>query len=144
MESEVPPVPASLLPEVGVKAEQPVYFDWGDVTDTSGVTYTLQLATAEDFTADSIVLEKKGLTDTEYTVTEEEKLPPVKEEAPYHWRVRAIDGASNASNWTGAGSFYVGFLWPKLGGWLLYLLMGIGGLLLLALGFWLGRRTAYY
>ncbi len=144
MESEVPPVPAPLLPEMGIKAEQPVYFDWGDVADTSGVTYTLQVATDEDFTEDSIVLEKKGLADTEYTVTEEEKLPPVKEEAPYHWRVRAIDGASNASNWTGAGSFYVGFLWPKLGGWLLYLLMGIGGLLLLALGFWLGRRTAYY
>ena len=145
MEVEAPPVPSLLLPEMGIKAEQPVYFDWDDVTDTSGgVTYTLQVATAEDFTEDSIVLEKKELIDTEYTVTEEEKLLPVKEEAPYYWRVRAIDDAANASDWAGAESFHIGFLWPKLGGWLLYVLMGVGGLLLLAFGFWLGRRTAYY
>ncbi|MFC2046811.1 IPT/TIG domain-containing protein [Chloroflexota bacterium] len=144
MESEAPPVPLPLLPEMGIKAEQPVHFDWEDVTDPSGVTYTLQVATDEDFIEDSIVLEKKELTDTEYTITEEEKLPSVKEEAPYYWRVQVIDDASNASEWTGTGSFYVGFPWPELKGWMLYVLMGIGGLLLLVLGFWLGRRTAYY
>jgi hypothetical protein len=144
MESEAPPVPTPLVPEMNVKAAALTYFDWEDVEDISGVTYTLQIATDEDFTKDSMVLEKAGLTESEYTITEEEKLPSVKKEARYYWRVRAVDGASNASDWTSAGSFYVGFPLPELKGWLLYTLMGIGGLLLLIFGFWLGRRTAYY
>lgn len=141
MESTPPLTPVPLLPETGVKAESPVYFDWEDVTDDSlPVTYTLQIATDKDFT--SIVLEKKGLTKSEYTITEAEKLPSTKKEAPYYWRVKAIDGASNVSEWTGTGSFYIGFVF-ELAGWILYTLMGVGGLLLLALGYWLGRRTAY-
>jgi len=141
MESDAPAIPAPLLPEMGVKAESTVYFDWEDVTDDSlPVTYTLQIATDKDFA--SIVLEKKGLTKSEYTITEAEKLPSTKKEAPYYWRVKAIDGASNVSEWTGTGSFYIGFVF-ELAGWILYTLMGVGGLLLLALGYWLGRRTAY-
>jgi len=142
MESEAPPIPAPLLPETDVKAESPVHFDWEGVDDPSGVTYTLQIATDEDFTSASIVLEKEGLTDSEYTVTEEEKLEPTKEEAPYYWRVKAIDGASNESEWSDTGSFYIGgFAWP---GWIIHLWWGLGAMGVGFLGFWLGKRRAYY
>lgn len=126
-------------------------FDWcGDaddptieVTDDSlPVTYTLQIASDAGFT--TIVLQKTGLTESEYTVTtreEKETLTPSTKQAPYYWHVKAIDAASNETDWTGTGTFYVGFTWPN---WATYTLIGLGGLLLLALSFWLGRKTAYY
>ncbi len=125
-------------------------FDWcGDaddptieVTDDSlPVTYTLQIASDAGFT--TIVLQKTGLTESEYTVTtkeEKEALKPSTKQAPYYWHLKAIDAASNETDWTGTGTFYVGFTWPN---WATYTLIGLGGLLLLALVFWLGRRTAY-
>ena len=142
MESTAPPIPTPLLPKMGVKAKAEAYFDWEDVTDDSlPITYTLQIASDKDFT--TMVLEKKGLTKSEYTITKAEKLESTSKEAPYYWRVKAVDGASNESGWTGAGSFYVGFSFA-LTGWILYTLIGIGGLLLLLIGYRLGRRTAYY
>jgi hypothetical protein len=144
MESTPPPIPPPLLPEEGIKAEAETFFDWEDVEDDSGVIYNFQIATDDKFTEASIVLEEQGLTDSEYTLTEEEELESVKEDEPYYWRVKAIDGAANESEWSTPGSFYVGFQWPELKGWLLYTLMGIGALLFLALGYWLGKKTAYY
>lgn len=145
MESQAPPIPAPLVPEEGKKAKAEAYFDWEDVTDDSlPVTYDLQIATDQEFTETSMVLEQEGLTDSEYTLTEEEKLESVSKEEPYYWRVRAIDAAFNASDWTTPGAFYVGFQWPELKGWFLYLVLGLSGLILLGIGFWLGRRTAYY
>ena len=144
MESNPPPTPQPLLPYQGTKLESEDLFDWEDVTDPSEpVTYSFQIASDANFA--SIVLEKPGLTTSVYTLTvpERELMKPSTEEAPYYWRVRAIDAASNASDWTGAGSFYVGSTFSFIG-WPLYTVLGLGGLLLLALGFWLGRRTAYY
>ena len=89
------------------------------------------------------MLEKEGLTNSEYTIQEEEKLPSVREEAPYYWRVMAIDGASNESEWTGTGSFYVGMQFG-LPQWAWYIIYVVGGIVILLFGFWLGRRTSYY
>ena len=143
MESAPPAIPGPLIPEMGVKAEAEAYFDWEDVTDPSGVTYTLQIATTEDFAEDSMVLEKTELVQSEYTLTEEERLKSVSKEEPYYWHVKAIDGASNKSKWTGTGEFYVGFTF-ELSQQVIYLLIGVGALLLGIFGFWLGRKTAYY
>jgi hypothetical protein len=143
VESTPPPVPVPLLPEMGVSVEPPITFDWKDVSDESiPVTYVFQIATSRDFSQASILLEKKGLTESEYTLTPEE-LKLEGQEAPYYWRVRAIDAASNEGEWTGAGTFYIAapFALPK---WALYALIGLGGLLLFVFGYWLGRRTAYY
>ncbi len=127
-------------------------FDWcGDDTDLTievtddslPITYTLQIATDDQFTTESIVLEKTGLTESEYTLTSEERLDSVEKENPYYWRVKAIDGASNETEWTGIGSFYVGFSFD-MPTWLIYTLFGLGAVLLGVFGFWLGRRTAYY
>jgi hypothetical protein len=129
---------------MGVKAKPPVSFDWEEVTaDSSPVTYILQVATDDDFAADSIVLKKEGLTKSEYTVTEAEAIDLIGQETPYYWRVRAVDAAENEGEWTGAGEFYItqplGF--PT---WAIYTLLGLGGLALFGVGYWMGRRTAYY
>jgi len=149
MESVAPPTPQPLLPQMGAKPKQPVRFDWADVTDDSSpVTYTLQIATSKDFATSAMVLEKKEITKSEYTLTEAEQLESRTEEEPYYWRIRAVDAASNESPWTGAGEFYVGA--PSITGaegmppWVMYTLIGLGGVLLVIIGFWLGRRTAYY
>ena len=148
MESEAPSTPQPLLPQMGVKADQPAHFDWEDVTDDSlPVTYSLQIASSDDFAANSIVLEKTELAESEYTLTEKEQLEPVSKEEPYFWRIKAVDGASNESEWTGAGEFSVGAAAFGFGGmpnWAMYLLIGVGACIIGILGFWLGRRTAYY
>lgn len=144
MESDPPPIPVPALPEEGIKAEAQAHFDWEDVSDPSGVTYALQVASDNKFTEASIVLKEAGLTESEYTLAKEEKLESAKKEAPYYWRVKATDGAANESSWSTPASFYVGFQWPELKGWLLYTLIGIGVIVVLFLGFWLGRRTSYY
>lgn len=144
VESEPPPVPAPLLPEMGVKLKPPISFDWKDVTaDNPPVTYTLQVATDKGFSASSMVLERKGLTKSEYDVTEEEAVELVGREAPYYWRVRAVDAADSEGEWTGAGEFYVTkpFGLPN---WAIYTMLGLGGLILFGIGYWMGRRTAYY
>jgi hypothetical protein len=142
MESETPPMPTPLLPEVATTTEAKAYFDWTDVEDLSGVTYTLQITSDKDFT--TIVLEKKSLTNSEYTITEGEKLKPTEKEAPYYWRVKAIDSAFNESEWTPSGLFYVGFSWGSIPDWVQYTFYGLGGLLLAILGFWVRRRTTSY
>jgi len=71
-------------------------------------TYTLQVATSEDFYSASMVLEKAELTSSEYTLSESEELEPRSKEEPYYWRVKAVDGASNESAWSGERAFYVG------------------------------------
>jgi len=137
MESEAPAIPQPLLPAIDTKPEHPITFKWQDVTDASGVTYTLQVAKDKNFA--SIVLEKEGLTQPEYTLTEDEGLGSTKKDAPYWWRVMAIDGASNMSGWSAAKSFTVGFV-LTIPNWTKYLLGALGGLLLFLIGFLLVRR----
>jgi len=146
VEAVPPPIPTPLLPEMGVKAKTPVTFDWEDVTADAGpVSYTLQVATDDDFVEDSVVLEKTGLDESEYTTTEAESLALTsrEDEDGYYWRVRSVDAAETEGEWTGAGEFYVKkpFSFPK---WALYTLIAIGGLVLFAGGYLMGRRTAYY
>ncbi len=143
METVPPPAPKPQLPLDGDKAKSQAEFDWDDVTDDSGVTYTLQIATDKNFTSPSMVLEKPGIAESGYTLSKEERLESTDEEAPYYWRVQAVDGADNESGWTSPGSFYVGFSF-SLTGWVLYTLMAVAGLLLLFIGYLLGRRSAYF
>jgi len=140
MESKAPPFPRLLLPEIGSKSPAKAYFDWDDVTDLSGVSYTLQVATDDSFT--TIVLEKKGLLQSEYALSGGEKLAPTKANAPYYWRVRAVDGASNEGDWSPSGLFSVGSSW--LSNRLLYVFCGLGVALLVSGIFWLRRRRPRY
>ena len=137
MESEAPATPQPLLPVIDIETEYPTTFKWQDVTDPSGVTYTLQVATDKNFA--SIVLAKEGLTQPEYTLAEDEGLESTETDTPYWWRVRAIDGASNISGWSAAKSFTVGFV-PTIPDWTKYILGALGGLLLFYIVFLLVRR----
>lgn len=142
MEEAAPPIPQPLEPEMGTIPEQPVKFEWCGVTDPSGVTYTLQIAKDKNFT--DIVLEKEGLTKSEYTMTqtEDEKLESTEDGDGYWWRVRATDGASNMGNWSGAKSFVVGVVESiiTIPDWAKYLLGAVGGSLLFFIGLLLVRR----
>ncbi len=141
VESVAPPVPELILPADETKVEALASFDWEDVTDPSGVTYTLQVTANVDFS--SIILEKTGLTFSEYVITKEERLRSTKKEAPYYWRVKAVDGATNESDWSTPGSFYVGFSF-EMPTWATVSLIVLGALLIGFVAFRLGRRTAYY
>lgn len=143
MESNTPPIPQPFKPEMNLNADALTYFDWADVTDPSGVTYWLQVATSSTFAADTLVVNLAGITVSEYTLTAEEKLQAVSEEAPYYWRVKAVDGAANQSEWTGAGSFSVGSSFG-ISQAVIYVIIGVFAILLAGFSFWLGRKTAYY
>ena len=140
MESQAPPTPVPLKPEVTGIAAAEAYFDWEDVTDDSGVSYTLQVASDADFT--TMVLEREGLSSSEYTVAEEEKLEPSEKETPYYWRVKAVDGAFNESDWTYPISFHIGVSWTSIPNWAWYIFDALGALVLGFLGFWVRKRRA--
>jgi len=145
VESVSPEIPAPLLPEMGVKLKSPALFDWEDVTDDSmPVTYNLQIATDFMFSEGSIALEITDIEISGYTLTEIEELKLAGRKDAYYWRVRALDAASNPSEWTGAGEFYVSAPGSDFPNWALYTLLGIGAVLLFGIGYWLGRRTAFY
>jgi hypothetical protein len=92
-------------------------FQWGTVQDPSGVTYTLQVARNRNFT--TLVLERKGLTSSQYELTSQQGLATTGEDAPYYWRVKAIDSAQNESSWSETRSFYVRYL-PQ---WAIYVII---------------------
>ena len=138
MESKAPPIPVPLLPELAATAKAETYFDWADVSDSSGITYTLQIGTDAGFT--TIVLEQTGLTQSEHTIKAEKKLEPIGTNTLYYWRVRAIDGAANEGEWTIPMLFYVDYSQEVTRGWILYIWIGLGALLAAILGFWIFKR----
>ncbi|MFC2001154.1 IPT/TIG domain-containing protein [Chloroflexota bacterium] len=141
VESTSPSVPSLLLPQTGDKVTTPINFYWRNVTDDSlPVIYTFQIATSPDFSTASTVLEKMGLTKTEYSVTEEESLRLGIGEKPYYWRVRAIDGASNEGNWANTRTFYVVSIGMPT--WAIIVIAVLGGIFLLALGFFINMKTS--
>jgi hypothetical protein len=144
VETTPPSTPPPLLPTMGAKVRSPYIFDWEDVTDDSlPVTYTLQVSSDTGFSTTSIVLEKTELELSEYTLTEQEELVLAGKETPYYWRIKAVDAASNESAWTGLGEFYVSppFSFPT---WAIIILSILGALIFFGVGYWLGRRTAFF
>lgn len=140
MESKLPSTPTPLIPSIADTTGARAYFDWSDVSDDSGITYTLQIALDSDFNA--ILLNKTGLETSEYTLTEEEKLESDQTDTPHYWRVKAVDGAQNESGWTYPRLFYVGFSLSAFPVWALYLLGVVVVALLSILGYWLWNRRA--
>lgn len=141
LESQVPTTPIPLEPKVASTAATKTRFDWEDVTDPSGVSYSLQVAADADFT--TILVDKTGLTTSEYTLDTDEELESIEEEEePYYWRVKAVDGAANESEWTYPRAFYVGFTWSSLAGWGWYILYAVCAGLIVILSLWLRKRSA--
>lgn len=139
MDSTPPLAPALISPAKNANVQALANFQWSSVTDPSGVTYTLQVASDPGF--NSIVVEKSGLTTNSYQLTQQEQLNSTGSNKPYYWRVKAIDLASNSSPWSTALTFTVGFQFPS---WLLYFLIAVGAVVVFAAGFLFGKRSARY
>lgn len=135
-----PPVPNLTLPVAATKLGKVPMLSWTSVTDSnSGITYTLQIS--KDIAFGTLILEKTGLTSPTYTLNPQipqEKLKSASKSAPYYWRVKATDAASNVSAWTTPQTFLVGI---ELTDYYGYIILGVIAIMLGALGFVLGRLT---
>jgi hypothetical protein len=98
MEATSPSLPQIVSPKdgsrVGFFDRAAPTFKWSDVSDPSGVYYSLEVSSQSDFA--TTVLSKEDLVGAEYTLTDDEALLRGK----YYWRVKAVDGADNDSGWT--------------------------------------------
>ena len=136
-DSTPPLVPILQNPASGARAGATVSFDWSDTADPSGVSYLLQVA--DDVNFSHLLISKSGLSQSRYRLTSAERLPDSTGNPPssYYWRVRAIDGAENQSDWSNPNSFYVGGFFQ---GMVLYALAIVIGLLLLVIGIFVGTK----
>jgi hypothetical protein len=96
LEGEAPPMPSTITPgekqnRFGTFGAQLVTFAWTDVSDPSGVTYILEIDNNLSFFPLEPGMRKTGLTKPGATV----QLGP----GTYYWRVKAVDGAGNESEW---------------------------------------------
>ncbi len=121
VENTPPPVPNPISPADGTKqgltGNITPEFKWTSVTDPSGVSYNLQIDTDSAFPHP--LLEKDGLITAHYTLTQSEALP----KGEYFWRVQAVDGASNGSNWSQPMTLTSGIM--SSGSLVLYIVLGI-------------------
>ena len=105
LEGKAPPAPATISPQAqrfGWFGSQVVAFAWTEVTDASGVTYTLEIADNLNFFPLAAGMRKTNLTQPNCLV----RLEP----GTYYWRVKAVDGTWNESEWAFSPyPFKVGF-----------------------------------
>jgi len=98
METTPPSLPQIVSPKdggrVGLFDRAAPNFQWADVSDPSGVYYSLQVSSQSDFA--TTLLSKEDLVESNYTLTDDEALVRGK----YYWRIKAVDGAGNDSGWT--------------------------------------------
>jgi hypothetical protein len=145
MESEPPDTPELISPpdasRVGFIVKVRPTFEWSEVSDDSGVRYSLQIATSANITAtgefaDPIV-SVLDIVGTNYTLNATEALPY----GTYYWIVQAVDGAENAGNWTAVHSFRAGFM-PLWG----FILSIVGAIALIGtlVYFFVRRRGTHY
>lgn len=124
LEGKAPPSPAMVSPmhgqRLGWLGSQQVNFNWTPVSDASGTSYTLEIADNLNFFPLAPGMRKTGLTETSYSIN----LDP----GTYYWRVRAIDGAGNESQWMlSPNPFKVGLfpIWSLVAGGMIFLIIFI-------------------
>ena len=139
VESDAPPVPETFVPKPGSVVGSQATFAWGSVYDPSEpVAYALQISETRDFVHP--VLQKKGLSLSEYTLTAEEALRPNRQFTCYYWRVNATDSASNEGLWSEPIAFRVE-PYNTLPQWANYVLIGFGILLAIILASRIRKAT---
>jgi PGF-pre-PGF domain-containing protein len=97
VDTSAPPTPKLVAPldwEM-VTTTRPL-FEWDPVEDLSGVRYELEIYADPALT--SLVLSKSGLAEPGYRLGEDEELSA----GTYWWRVRAVNGAGLAGEWSQA------------------------------------------
>jgi hypothetical protein len=138
MESEAPPSPNITRPEygetLGLFGNVTPSLEWSKVTDPSGVSYNLQLDSDPEF--GNPLIELSGITVTKYTLKKNEALP----RGQYYWRVQAVDGASNTSEWTDPVLLISGKVSPLLFILIVVLVVAAIGVGLFFLIRWMQRR----
>lgn len=145
MESDPPPIPELISPpdrsRVGLRGKVMPTFKWSEVSDDSGVRYSLQIATSENVTASGEFADPlvsiAGLVETSYTLNGTEALSL----GTYYWIVQAVDGAENESGWTVTNSLRVGLLplWAFIA-----IIVVIAVLLVALIRALVKRRSIYY
>jgi hypothetical protein len=114
MESDPPDTPMLISPSngsmVGFVGRVRPTFEWSEVSDESGVHYSLQIAASASVNATGgfvvPIVSVTGIVGTNYTLEETQGLPY----GTYYWIVQAVDGAENKGGWTTARSFRAGLL----------------------------------
>jgi hypothetical protein len=105
LEGTAPTVPTPISPvdqRYGWFGAQPVAFSWTSVSDPSGITYTVEVDNSLRFFPLEPGMRKTGLTAPNCVMN--------LEPGTYYWRVKAIDGAGNESEWSlSPYPFQVGF-----------------------------------
>ena len=145
MESDPPDTPELISPpggsRVGFVRKVTPTFQWSEVSDDSGVRYSLQIATSANVTASggfvNPIFSVEGLVGTSYTLEKKDALPY----GAYYWIVQAVDGAENKSGWTAARSFRAGLL--PLGAFIAIITAIVVGIIALIRAL-LRKRRYYY
>jgi hypothetical protein len=146
MESDPPDTPELISPPDGARAGftdkvRPT-FKWSEVSDDSGVYYSLQIASSDTITTtgefSDPILSKEDLVGTNYTLEKTEALPY----GTYYWIVQAVDGADNESGWTAASSFHAGLL--PLWAFIVIIVAIVGGIGAAVYFFVIRKRVHYY
>jgi len=92
-DTTAPDPPALISPTDGFVSESATpTFEWMSISDTSGVSYHLQLDNNPDFLSPEIDVD--NLSNPSYTTVQE------LTDGTYNWRVLALDGAGNTSTWS--------------------------------------------
>jgi hypothetical protein len=126
VESSPPSAPILATPadqsKIGIFGPERPVFTWSEVSDPSGVIYTLQVSIDEAFAWP--VIEKEWLGEAIYELDEAEALS----RNTYFWRVMATDGAFNKSSWSQTFTTTVGFLpaWMPLWLFIAFVVIGVG------------------
>jgi hypothetical protein len=140
VESTPPLAPATTLPAEGSRVTKDAHFEWQIVTDPSGVSYTIEIAGDPKFT--SVIMSQANLLTNYIDVTDDSKMLPGRD-APYYWRVKAVDRASNESAWSPVSSFYKGHtlitILTNMPDWVKYVLICLGLVLFGFMFFWIGH-----
>jgi len=138
MESDAPDKPELISPPEGdrigfIGSVKPT-FEWSDISDDSGVYYSLRIWTVNNVTEVS----KVGLVGTNYTLNDIEALP----QGSYYWSVQAVDGAENESGWTEPRSFRIGAM--PLWAFVVLMVVAAGGIGTLIYFRVIRQRIYYY
>jgi hypothetical protein len=127
LDSTAPAVPKIINPKDGTKmgffGDIAPTLEWSKITGGNGITYNLQIATDAEFSNSTI--DVSGITTNKYTLKKSDSLP----RGQYYWHVQAIDGASNASDWSDPLLLVSGMISPAV-----FALIMVGIVILLGVG----------
>ncbi|MCX6005700.1 MAG: hypothetical protein NTZ34_00340 [Chloroflexi bacterium] len=140
VESTPPIAPTTQLPADGDRQTKDIHFEWGVVSDPSGVTYTFEVSDDPKFT--NVIMSQSNIGANYIDITEDSKMLPGREK-PYYWRVKAVDRASNEGQWSLVSSFYKGHTLMTIIGnmpeWVKWILVVLGLALFGFMFFWIGH-----